>query len=944
MARLGHLALLFILLTPLDVRAAPEGGAAAEAPLMRLVQRPQDQALILNLTLNRTSIGENFIVYQDKKRLLVPLGGVMSALEIAITTDPDTGTASGFFINENRRFSLDLTTGTASLNGRTFVLEPGSVERQLTDIYVDATLLANWFSIRFHLVSEDLTLVASSVELLPVQERLDRERRRAGVRRPGEFGPYTLVEPPAKWIDWPFVDTNIQYSTTKNNGQMLQQGQYSSVVTGMVGGLDLDMSLNGAVPQQQGYQQFLRATLGQRDPRGGLLGPIDAREFAFGDVSSPSLPLVSNSVAGRGAMLSTFPLHRLSDLQRVTLRGELPVGWQVELYRGSDLLDFQTSNSDGRYEFLNVPTIAGLNAFRLVFYGPEGQRREQEQPIYVAAAAVGAGETGYSLLFNQQNTDLFGSHPSSQLQTTAFTRFDQLTRNQLLSQPNINNGALRFSAEAEHGINDSLSLNGAVSSLPVGNVETQYFQTGLRAAWLGALANLGAATSNNGGVAAGTSVQSQINSLSWLLSYNRFLDHYVSERSFDLFLNQPLVATSAVQLNGLVPGFGNGRLPFATSATYSEAENGTSHLELRGRLTSYISRFTLAAETQSQLASHQSTQTQEVFRVGTQFGRIGLRGETIYNLTPVAELSATQLTADLPVRPNLNLRLGVTRLQTRPQETQFTTGAAFLFNNLALGADANVSDRGDFSILFKIAFSFGVEPRTRQPVFRGQSFARSGAISPLVFLDRDGDGKFGPEDVPLPNVRLRSENYVFRDKTDQSGTALITGLEPYQETPVRIDTETLEDPFWKPAEQNISVLPRPGSVVKLDFPVYETGEVDGAVEVEREGQRAPLPGIRLQVVDGDGKVVAQALSGYDGSFFVQGVRLGSFTLRADPDQLAKLHLAALPPKAVELSHDSPAATAGTITLTRSKGEDRAGQADSPVTGLPSQVAPATPPP
>ncbi len=132
--------------------------------------------------------------------------------------------------------------------------------------------------------------------------------------------------------------------------------------------------------------------------------------------------------------------------------------------------------------------------------------------------------------------------------------------------------------------------------------------------------------------------------------------------------------------------------------------------------------------------------------------------------------------------------------------------------------------------------------------------------------------------------------------------------------------------------------------MKLDFPVYETGEVDGAVEVEREGQRAPLPGIRLQVVDGDGKVVAQALSGYDGSFFVQGVRLGSFTLRADSDQLAKLHLAALPPKAVELSHDSPAATAGTITLTRSKGEDRAGQADSPVTGLPSQVAPATPPP
>ncbi len=109
----------------------------------------------------------------------------------------------------------------------------------------------------------------------------------------------------------------------------------------------------------------------------------------------------------------------------------------------------------------------------------------------------------------------------------------------------------------------------------------------------------------------------------------------------------------------------------------------------------------------------------------------------------------------------------------------------------------------------------------------------------------------------------------------------------------------------------------------------------------RLGREARFPGIRLQVVDGDGKVVAQALSGYDGSFFVQGVRLGSFTLRADPDQLAKLHLAAVPPQTIELSHDSPAAAAGTITLTRSKGEDRTGQADSPAADLSSQAAPAT---
>src|SRR6185312_13530014 len=264
-------------------------------------------------------------------------------------------------------------------------------------------------------------------------------------------------------------------------------------------------------------------------------------------------------------------------------------------------------------------------------------------------------------------------------------------------------------------------------------------------------------------------------------------------------------------------------------------------------------------------------------------------------------------------------------------------GAAVLFNKLAVGTDLSMSDRGDFSALLKISFSFGIDPRSGSAVFRGENFARSGAISPLVFLDRDGDGKFGPEDTPLPNVRLRGDGAAFHDQTNQSGETLITGLEPYHETPVRIDTETLEDPYWKAPDQKIAVLPRPGSVVKLDFPVYETGEVDGAVEMERGGQRVPLPGIRLQIVDANGKVVSQALSGYDGSFFVQGVRLGSYTLRADPDQLARLHLTVAPPQTIALTHDNPGVTAGTMTLAQDGG-NHIGETGVPAAGL---ASPAT---
>jgi len=926
-------------LLPAALRAEDQGP-------MKLVQRPEEQALVVSLRLNSVTIGDNLIVYQDGKRLLVPLGGVLRALELAITADPESGKASGFFINEDRRFELDLATATVRFDGRSFALAPGSAERQLIDIYVDSTLLAEWFSIRLHFSEEDLALIVSSLELLPVQERLERERRRNGVPHDGAANAgYTLKEPPMRWIDWPFVDTNIEFSTNRSDGHQSQQAQYTSIVTDQVAGLDLDMAVNGAAPNLQ-QATTLRATLGRRDPSGGLLGPIDAREFFVGDVSLPNLPLTANSVAGRGAMVSTFDLHRLSDLQRITLRGELPVGWEVELYRGGDLIDFETSSTNGRYEFDNVPTIPGLNAFKLVFYGPEGQRREEDQPIYVTAASVAAGETGFRLAVNQQNVDLFGTQTNQPQPTTLFDRFDQIARDQLFSEPNVNNGATRLIAEVEHGLTDTMSLNGAVSNIPFGGTNYQYLQAGLRASLLGALTHIETAGSSNGGIAFGAGAQGQINTWSWLLSHNQFEGNFVSELSFDTALNLPLASLSTAQLNGILPDFGVGRMPFAASATYGPARGGGSHTELSERLSSYFGRFTVGAETRADLiamppgqAAAQPGQTTEILRLGTSFGPVNLHGEALYEVAPTAAFDAAQLTADFRLKPDLNLRLGAVHFDN-PSESQLVAGAAKLYDKFALGADANVSNHGDFSMILKLSFSFGVEPRSGLPVFHGESFARSGAISPRVFIDRNGDGVFGPGDVPLENVRFRSDGQPFRgNATDDSGTTLITNLEPYRQTPVSIDLESLEDPFWKPSEQKIAVLPRPGSVVNVDFPVYETGEVSGSVEIAREGHKAPLPGIRMEVIDAKGKIVAQTLSGYDGSFFIESVRLGSYKLRVDPDQIDRLHLAPVEPQQIELTRAKPTVAAAPITLTSAHAATE--EATAPSSEPPPPATPAT---
>jgi hypothetical protein len=70
--------------------------------------------------------------------------------------------------------------------------------------------------------------------------------------------------------------------------------------------------------------------------------------------------------------VSSFPLQLQSQFDRQSFRGELPPGWEVELYRGAELLAYAQSRADGLYEFLDVPLLFGLNVFRLELYGPQG--------------------------------------------------------------------------------------------------------------------------------------------------------------------------------------------------------------------------------------------------------------------------------------------------------------------------------------------------------------------------------------------------------------------------------------------------------------------------------------------------------------------------------------------------------------------------------------------
>src|SRR3546814_12795986 len=120
-------------------------------------------------------------------------------------------------------------------------------------------------------------------------------------------------------------------------------------------------------------------------------------------------------------------LFRSDSFDKTSFRGDLPAGWDAELYRNGQLLAFATPNGDGRYEFLDVPLQYGTNRFEIVLYGSQGQIRREIKQLQVGTDSIPPREPWYWAGFAQEDTDLigFGDRTSANGETAGGGRVGQ---------------------------------------------------------------------------------------------------------------------------------------------------------------------------------------------------------------------------------------------------------------------------------------------------------------------------------------------------------------------------------------------------------------------------------------------------------------------------------------------------------------------------------------
>jgi hypothetical protein len=853
--------------------AQPAPAAAARVP-----RGAEANLLVLEVVLDRHVLSDSFIAYQDGSQVLLPLGELSRLLTLAINVQPSEGTARGFVIREERGFALNVGEAIATVQGRAKSFEPRMATVIGDEIYVSSRLLAHWLPINLAVDLGRLQLQITPRERLPLQERLDREDQGARLRNAGaqplDLG-YPLAHTPYAMAAVPFVDQTFAAQALAGPAQHEYQATYTGYFTGDLLGMEAAVyvathrdsvkpagTADGADRRDvvatpyvvDGSSSDLRVTLARHDPEAGLLGPLHARTLAAGTILLPSVPNVTlGSPQGNGVLVSNRPLDQPTSFDRQTFRGSLPPGWDVTLYYNDALVGYQASRADGQYSFEDLPLLFGPNEFRLVFNGPLGQVRVERRSFLLDRSMLTPGQTYYTV-----------------------------------AQHRAGHGEDRTVVQIDQGLTSTLAANAALIRTPRlgGNDERVYAQAGLRGYFESMI--LGAQLTAE----PGRGSLGELSMKTRLLGQSIDLIHLQRQGQFE---SDGLDVAGGLRFRDVVRATGTWRSAALAPITYAfetarDALAGShSQVDVSGRVSTVL-RGTAVSNTFTWVRGDGADSAAGTLQVSRRMFDMGLSLLTGYSMRPRGRLDSLSLNADRSLGDAYRLSAGV----QRSMDTSLTLASVGLTKNLGrfgLGVNASYSSKREIAIGVQLFMAIGREPRSGAWMVDALPLAGTGAVSARAFVDKNMNGVRDPgEDVVSNAGFILNGGGRHPARTGDDGTAFIGRLTPGQYADLALDPATLEDPQWKPLTPGVRVLPRPGVVDVIEFPVVATSEIDGTVYLSGEHERRGIGAARIELVDADGHVVASTESSSDGYYLLHQVLPGRYTLRIALDQTERLGL------------------------------------------------------
>jgi hypothetical protein len=820
----------------------------------------EDEQFLLDVHIHQLRLGDGVRAYNTPEGTCVVLGDFLTTLDVPMHIDLSAKKASGWAFKESNKITIDYAAATASYGTKTEAISPGTIRETPEGWCVQTSALTRWFGIGVKPVTSGSVLVLQSDEKLPIELAMQRQARAAKLQ-PASFDLSSLPQVRIPYRMWrtPALDFVVSAGVTYRAQDGMRVDRQTSVyAAGEIAHLSYDAQVT---TDEKGMPASLRLRAYRSDPDGHLLGPAKATHFGFGDVDGFDSKLTGTAAFGRGAVITNRPLTAQTAFDQTHFEGDLPAGWEAELYRNDELLAFAKPTADQRYVFDNVQLLYGENRIRILLYGPQGQIRTREETVDVGQDNAPPGKTWYWAGFNEPGRDIVAIHKPPDGQDVP---------------------AAQATIALEHGIDNRTSIAALAREMLIDDQHVTFIEGTVRHSVGLAMIEVGGARESNGGTAARAQIIGKIGPVNvngQAVIANQFHLHggqLESLRDYALALDAP------VRLGRTV-------IPAHADVHLTDKADGTKEVDAAARLSANFARFDLATELRYQkqyLGSGGSAPAQTTLDlIGSgHVGNVRLRGTTTFDISPSARLQTAELEAYWSASDKADwdgdLVYEATNHRARAKISYIRRLSSFA---VALTGEAAT----DGSLAFGLNLNFSLDP-THGFALSGRPLAQAGEVHALVYRDLNDNGLRDPGEPVEKGAVVTTGAHQAEKPTDAGGSVLVGGLAPFQPVAVGLDVTSLADPMLVPKKALQVVVPRPGVPADVEIGLVGGGDVEGAL-VKSGG--LGFEGVGLELVDGNGKVVGTALTDFDGFFLFERVAYGSYTIRVASASAAAARIA-----------------------------------------------------
>lgn len=779
--------------------------------------------LFLDAFLAKTYLDTSIeVITQDFETFYLPLDEVSTNLALAITTNPEQQSVHGWFITESNTINIDLKTQKYQIGEKQGQIESNALLVIDETIYISHKTLKQLLSIEPQVRTNVLKVNFESEHPLPRQAKLKRQQKRKLFElRQGNQQKTTKIEDKYHWLLRPNIDISSQLNWQSKNEQS---------------DLNHQLSLQGASDFALHQGSFsLRDSNGEKQMRVNLAKQLTINNrqwhYQIGDIQG----------YGRGFAFSNGrKLEQQFGKRR--FEGDAQPGWEAELYRNDNLLNYQEIGTEGRYLFEQVPVQIGDNQFKIILYGPQGQQKVIEEHIIGHQLAQKAGQWTPSFSLSQPNK-------------------------RILPLDKQQNSGTKLNAAISYGISDSIETAIAWQQYK-GN---QQVDTRLTGVWQSTVFDIKnqyrQATDAFDWVA---QINTQHFQHDWGLGYNQIAEengNKIENWQLDMSGSHSIISPQDNYSVGLSYSEDNWSLFATHSANFD-------NLSLNNRLTL------------EHIISDDTAKQQSIKGNGGISFRLDqhqFRFEAEYIVKP--QHSLENFSASYSHKFDHTFLQLRANLRQNDQPSDYSANLSWQFDQFRLGARLSIDEHQNTR--FGLTFSMGLGVMPSGIHYSRSSLKNTATIKAQTFLDTNNNGIFDVNEQPVAGIGFKGNQKWQNRVTDESGIVYLLEARTARGQYVEFIKETLDDPFLTVDETRYNVFTHPGGLNELYFPIYEICEVEGEIVLKKGDEQQAKAAVPLLLIDQNGKQIQRILSEYDGFFIFTNVKPGQYRIEVEQGYLKR---------------------------------------------------------